>query len=103
MSAPTMPIVTAVAQLPQPLENCLSLPHFSSTSVRLPYPATADAICCPLAFWASTYLLSKGDPSIRLVANSRRWGIEPRQSHQPLPIPRIGLTMARRRLATLMQ
>ena len=48
MSASTTPIVTAVNQHPQPLESCLSLPRFSSTSARLPCPATAGPPTCPL-------------------------------------------------------
>ena len=48
MSASTTPIVTAVNQHLQPLESCLSLPRFSSTSARLPCPATAGPPTCPL-------------------------------------------------------
>ena len=50
VSASTTPIVTAVNQHPQPLESCLSLPRFSSTSARMPYPATAGPPTYP-CFW----------------------------------------------------
>ena len=36
---------------------------FSSTSARMPYPATAGPPTCPLAF-------DKGDPSVRFIMHS---------------------------------
>lgn len=87
VSAPTMPIVTAVAQLPQPLENCLSLPRFSSTSARLPYPTHPRK--CP-----------GSRNCLRLDVNSL--GVPPHLGHQLLSSLRTGRITTRQKLATKM-